>query len=136
MYYYRIKVGDDLNKGQGTASKVVAGLRWILQNKNTYNIRVVNMSLNSSVAESYHSNPINAAVEILWFNKIVVVVSVGNSGSGAKRAGSFLSIAGVFSIMHGAKTQQQIEKTADSAGTFDYLFLSQSVVVFHLPFLR
>ena len=89
MYYYRIKVGDDLNKGQGTASTVVAGLQWILQNKNTYNIRVVNMSLNSSVAESYHSNPINAAVEILWFNKIVVVVSVGNSGSGAKRAGSF-----------------------------------------------
>ena len=78
-----VKVGDDLNKGQGTASTVVAGLQWILQNKNTYNIRVVNMSLNSSVAESYHSNPINAAVEILWFNKIVVVVSAGNAGSGA-----------------------------------------------------
>jgi serine protease AprX len=78
-----VKVGDDLNRGQGTASTVVAGLQWILQNKSTYNIRVVNMSLNSSVAESYHTNPINAAVEILWFNKIVVVVSAGNNGSGA-----------------------------------------------------
>jgi serine protease AprX len=37
--------------------------------------------LNSSVAGSYHTDPINAAVEILWFNGIVVVVSAGNNGA-------------------------------------------------------
>ena len=55
----------------------------MLENKDKYNIRVVNLSLNSSVAESYHTSPLNAAVEILWFNKIVVVASAGNQGSGA-----------------------------------------------------
>jgi serine protease AprX len=55
----------------------------VLQNKSLYNIRVVNLSLNSSVAESYHTNPLNAAVEILWFNGLVVVVSAGNRGNGA-----------------------------------------------------
>lgn len=29
-----------------------AGLQWIFDNRNTYNIKVVNVSLNSSVAES------------------------------------------------------------------------------------
>src|SRR5689334_8085950 len=50
--------------------------------RSQYNIRVVNISLNSTVNESYNLNPICAAAEILWFNGIVVVVSVGNNGTG------------------------------------------------------
>jgi serine protease AprX len=37
--------------------------------------------LNSAVAESYLTNPISAACEILWFNGITVVVSAGNNGT-------------------------------------------------------
>jgi serine protease AprX len=76
-----VKVSND--DGSAMMQDVVAGLQWVLENKNTYNIRVVNLSLNSSVAESYHTSPLDAAVEILWFNKIVVVASAGNHGSGA-----------------------------------------------------
>ncbi|HEX9332636.1 MAG TPA: S8 family peptidase, partial [Anaerolineales bacterium] len=76
-----VKVSND--DGSARMADVVAGLQWVLNNKNTYNIRVVNLSLNSSVAESYHTSPLDAAVEILWFNKIVVVASAGNQGSGA-----------------------------------------------------
>lgn len=76
-----VKVSND--NGSATAKDVILGLQWVLQNKSQYNIRVVNMSLNSSVAESYHTSPLNAAVEILWFNGIVVVVSAGNQGNGA-----------------------------------------------------
>jgi serine protease AprX len=76
-----VKVSND--DGSALMKDVVAGLQWVLQNKDTYNIRVVNLSLNSSVAESYHTSPLDAAVEILWFNKIVVVVSAGNRGNGA-----------------------------------------------------
>jgi serine protease AprX len=76
-----VKVSND--DGSTSTSKVVAGLQWVLENRARYNIRVVNLSLNSTVSESYHTNPLNAAVEILWFNGIVVVVSAGNSGSGA-----------------------------------------------------
>ena len=47
-----VKVGDDLQNGQSTAKTVVQGLQWILDNKDAYNIRVVNLSLNSTVAES------------------------------------------------------------------------------------
>jgi serine protease AprX len=75
-----VKVCDDLKNGLCTAESVVKGLQWVLENKATYNIRVVNISLNSSVAESYHVSPIDAAVEVLWFNGIVVVASAGNQG--------------------------------------------------------
>lgn len=78
-----VKVSDDLNQGSGTALSVVQGLQWILQNKAAYNIRVVNLSLNSAVAESYHTSAIDAAVEVLWFSGIVVVASSGNTGKGA-----------------------------------------------------
>ncbi|MGZ9234336.1 MAG: S8 family peptidase [Anaerolineales bacterium] len=76
-----VKVSND--DGSARMNDVVAGLQWVLQNKDAYNIRVVNLSLNSSVAESYHTSPLDAAVEILWFNKIVVVASAGNYGNGA-----------------------------------------------------
>jgi serine protease AprX len=74
-----LKVSDDV--GAATASDIVSGLQWVLQNKDTYNIRVVNISMNSSVKQSYNVDPLCAAAEILWFNGIVVVVSAGNTGT-------------------------------------------------------
>lgn len=75
-----VKVTND--DGSARSSDVISGLQWILQNKSTYNIRVVNISFNSTVDESYHTSPLDAAVEILWFNNIVVVVSAGNKANG------------------------------------------------------
>ena len=75
-----VKVTND--DGSARSSDVISGLQWILQNKATYNIQVVNISFNSTVDESYNTNPLDAAVEILWFNKIVVVVSAGNQANG------------------------------------------------------
>jgi serine protease AprX len=73
-----VKVSDD--QGASTASQVVQGLQWVLNNKNTYKIRIVNLSLNSTISDSYNVDPIDAAAEILWFNGIVVVTSAGNNG--------------------------------------------------------
>ncbi len=75
-----VRVSD--NHGASTTADVIAGLQWVLENKDVYNIRIVNLSLNSAEAESYHVSPLDAAVEILWFNKIVVIVSAGNNGGG------------------------------------------------------
>ena len=74
-----VKVSDD--QGSGTASNLVSGLQWIYDNKDQYNIKVVNISLNNAVVSSYNTNPIDAAAEILWFNRVVVVVSAGNAGA-------------------------------------------------------
>ncbi len=76
-----VRVSDD--QGQSAESDVIAGLQWVHDHAAQYNIRVVNLSLNASVQESYNTSPLDAAVEILWFDGIVVVVSAGNTGRGA-----------------------------------------------------
>jgi serine protease AprX len=76
----------DLNitdsSGMTYESDVVEALQWVYENKDQHNIRVVNMSLNSTLENSYHESPLAAASEILWFNGVVVVASVGNKGPG------------------------------------------------------
>lgn len=74
-----VKVSDD--KGMAYVSEVVSGLAWAIQNKSKYNIRVINLSLVSSMPESYMTSPLDAAVEAAWLSGIVVVVSAGNSGA-------------------------------------------------------
>jgi serine protease AprX len=75
-----VRVSND--QGMSTEADVVAALQWVFENRARFNIRVVNLSLNSSVAQSYHTSPLSAAVEVLWFNGVVVVVSAGNNGTG------------------------------------------------------
>lgn len=74
-----LRVSDD--NGMSYESDVVAALQWVYNNKAAYNIKVVNLSLNSSIYQSYHTSPLAAACEILWFNSVVVVVSAGNNGT-------------------------------------------------------
>ncbi len=76
-----VKIADD--QGGSTMGDLLAGLYWVHLNATTYNIRVVNLSLSSSVAASYKTDPLDAAVEALWFQGIMVVVASGNSGTAA-----------------------------------------------------
>jgi len=73
-----IDVMDD--NGMAMTSDVIAAADWILANKTRYNIRVANFSLQSTVAGSFMYDPLNKAVEKLWFNGVVVVVAAGNYG--------------------------------------------------------
>ena len=73
-----LKISNDL--GLAFESDVVKALQWTYDNKAKYNIRVINLSINSGVEASYHTSPLNAAAEILWFSGVVVIVSAGNSG--------------------------------------------------------
>src|SRR4051812_26205452 len=66
--------------GQGSDSFVVAAIDRAIALKNTYNIRVMNLSLGRPVFESYTQDPLCQAVEAAWKAGIIVVVSVGNEG--------------------------------------------------------
>jgi serine protease AprX len=71
-----------VNDGTGGAptSAIMNAILWAVINRNTYNIRVINVSLQASVQESYQTNPIDAAVEYAWLKGLLVVVAGGNSG--------------------------------------------------------
>ena len=66
--------------GQSNVSIILRGLQWILANRATYNIKVVNMSLGATPTGSYKSDLMATAAEILNFAGVSVVVSAGNSG--------------------------------------------------------
>jgi serine protease AprX len=66
--------------GSGTDSQVIAAIQQAIALKNTYNIRVINMSLGRPVFESYTLDPVCQAVESAWQAGIVVIVAAGNRG--------------------------------------------------------
>jgi serine protease AprX len=73
-----IKVSDDA--GATTVLDVIYGLQFAVQHQAQYNIRVVNMSLDSATPQSYKTDPLDAAVEAAWMHGLVVVTSAGNRG--------------------------------------------------------
>jgi serine protease AprX len=69
-----------VQNGQGTDASVIAAIYQAIAVKNTYNIRVMNLSLGRPVFESYKVDPLCQAVEAAWKAGIVVVVAAGNDG--------------------------------------------------------
>ena len=73
-----VKVSDD--DGETTILDVIHGIQFAVDNKDRFGIRVVNLSLSSTVAESYLTDPLDAAAESAWFSGLVVVAAAGNDG--------------------------------------------------------
>lgn len=74
-----VKVLD--KNGNGTTSNILKGINWAVENKEQYNIRVINLSLGSSQRWAHRKqDPIQQAVEKAVDAGIVVVVAAGNEG--------------------------------------------------------
>jgi serine protease AprX len=69
--------------GATDVSQVIAGIDWVVQNKNRngLNIRVLNLSFGTDGVQDYQLDPLTYAVEQAWHAGIVVVVAAGNGGS-------------------------------------------------------
>ena len=80
-----LDVMDD--NGVARTSDVIAAAQWILANKDKYNIRVANFSLHSATKSHFFQDPLDQAVEKLWFNNVVVVAAAGNYGFPDKPSG-------------------------------------------------
>ena len=61
-----LDVMDD--QGMARTSDVIAAAQWILRNHRAYNIRVANFSLHSASPTSFRWDPLDKAVEKLWFD--------------------------------------------------------------------
>jgi serine protease AprX len=66
--------------GKSRVSSVLAALQWVIDNQDTHDIGVLNLSLRSDSSFSYRIDPLNLAVEQVWANGITVVVAAGNQG--------------------------------------------------------
>src|SRR6185369_8972185 len=68
------------SQGSGKVSGVLAALDWLVANKGTYGVKVVNMSLGTPAINSYEDDPICNAVRTLVDAGVVVVAAAGNNG--------------------------------------------------------
>lgn len=76
-------------KGQGRPSDIIRGIQWAVQNKEKYNISVVNMSLGGEpMGVPSAENPLDKAVRAAIKKGITVVSAAGNSGPGEHTIGS------------------------------------------------
>ena len=74
-----IKASDEV--GNSTVLDVINGIQFVVDHKDQFNIRVLNLSLSTDVPQSYKTDPLDAAVEYAWQHGIVVVAAAGNRGS-------------------------------------------------------
>ncbi|MBB6214533.1 serine protease AprX [Anaerosolibacter carboniphilus] len=77
-----VKVLDE--EGSGTTSDIIAGIQWVIDNKEKYNIKVVNMSFGSPADNSHRDDPLSRAAAAAVQSGLTVVVSAGNSGPNAR----------------------------------------------------
>jgi serine protease AprX len=74
-----LDVMDD--RGMARTSDVIAAAQWIHENRQSKNIKVANFSLHSTTPSNFTKDPLDKAVEKLWFAGVTVVVAAGNYGS-------------------------------------------------------
>lgn len=72
-----IKILD--HKGNGSTSNVLAGIQWMIDNKDRYNIRIANLSIGSPDKEG-ENDPMVKAVNAAWDAGIITLVAAGNDG--------------------------------------------------------
>ena len=73
-----LDVMDD--SGMARTSDVIAAAEWIHQNRASKNIKVANFSLHSTMPSNFINDPLDKAVEKLWFGGVTVVAAAGNYG--------------------------------------------------------
>ena len=100
--------------GESLSSDVIAGIDWILAHRTQYGIRVVNLSMAGNTQTSFQSDPLDKAVEKLWFSGIVVVAAAGNGGTGTGEVDMSAAPGNdPFVITVGATDQGQTSTTGD-----------------------
>ncbi|MFL5862694.1 MAG: S8 family peptidase [Solirubrobacteraceae bacterium] len=109
-----VKVADD--HGQATTLDAIYGMQFAVDHKDQYDIRVINLSFRSTDAQSYKTDPLDAAAEQAWFSGIAVVAAAGNKGN-APDAVSYAPGNDPYVITVGAVDDQASSDNSDDATT-------------------
>ena len=80
----KLVVGKVLDRqGEGSCDTMQNALEWVLQVKNRYGIRILNISVGiGDLKQRYKERMLREALEMLWNYNILVVCAAGNTGPG------------------------------------------------------
>ncbi|MGH2472052.1 MAG: S8 family serine peptidase [Candidatus Limnocylindria bacterium] len=134
----------DLN-GTGTMHSVLAAFDWLLHNRASNNIKVLNLSFGAPQRSSYHRELLAGVVESAWFAGVTVVAAAGNDGPtpgtvAMPGADPFVITAGSFADQGTRATSDDRESlfssrgpTLDGFGKPDVLAPGEHVVSLRVP---
>lgn len=120
--------------GSGSYADVIAAIDWIVANKDTYAIRVLNLSLYAPITGYYWQDPLNQAVMRAWQAGIVVVTVAGNDGPAAgtiTAPGNVPYVITVGALTSGRYTESGRDELADysARGPTESAFVKPDVLV-------
>jgi serine protease AprX len=120
--------------GAGSYADVIAAIEWVVANRTTYNIRVLNLSIYTPVTGPYWADPLNQAVMRAWQSGIVVVVAAGNDGPDAGTItvpGNVPYVISVGALKSGRYTESGDDELASysSRGPTESAFVKPDVLV-------
>ena len=75
-------------EGQGDFLDIVRAVQWVVENRERYNIRVLNLSFAARPRWHYWLDPINQAIMQAWASGITVIAAAGNEGPEPMTIGS------------------------------------------------
>lgn len=68
------------SSGSGSTSDIVSAIQWVIDNKDVYDIKILNLSLGTPVSSDNSYSPLRVAVEEAIKAGITVICAAGNSG--------------------------------------------------------
>ncbi|MEH6519436.1 MAG: S8 family peptidase [Halioglobus sp.] len=99
------------DQGQGDLLDLVRAIQYVVDHRETYNIKVLNLSFAARPRWVYWLDPINQAVMQAWANGITVVAAAGNEGPEPMTIGSPGNLPYVITV--GAVTDSWTVDTRD-----------------------
>jgi subtilisin family serine protease len=97
--------------GQGDFLDIVRAVQWVVDNKEKYNIGVLNLSFAARPRWHYWQDPINQAIMRAWAAGITVVAAAGNEGPDPMTIGSPGNLPYIITV--GAITDSWTPETRD-----------------------
>jgi len=97
--------------GQGDFLDIVRAVQWVVDNKDKYNIKVLNLSFAARPRWHYWQDPINQAIMRAWAAGITVVAAAGNEGPDPMTIGSPGNLPYIITV--GAVTDSWTPETRD-----------------------
>jgi serine protease AprX len=114
--------------GSTDVSVVIAGLQWVHSYRAQYGIKILNLSFGTDSRQSYLVDPLNYAVEQLWFAGVLVVVAAGNRGPDSGTINKPADDPFVLTV-GAASVHDSADRTDDAAASFSSRGPTQDGVV-------
>jgi serine protease AprX len=111
-----VRAFDD--SGRGSYADVIRGIEWVVEKRDAYNVRVLNLSFSAPPQSNYWDDPLNQAVMAAWQAGITVVASAGNEGPSPMSVGVPGNVPYVITVGAVTDNRTPFDRTDDRLASF------------------